>query len=402
MDFEFQPIEDVDYDDSENEDIIEGGEDSENSSENDFVDISSSSDVGGEDDFDLMSMGKKKKRNKLRVAINVVTSIILAISLLLTAGGITYLNIEDETVTNNSEVFIPPHVSSSADVTYFLVLGCDWTETKQTDVMVVVCMDHKKDKVSMLQIPRDTYINTGYKINSAYAMAPEGKRLNAVCQVLSNELQIPIDHYVLFSIEAAVKVVDTLNGVKMKLDYPIRIENPLKFGKYYTLRPDENGYVNLSGKDAIGFMRKRKGNEVGYETGSDIDRIKMQRKFYAALFKKLTQMSASQVATIASECMDEVQTSLTYNDALAYAYEVMKMNMKDVHIFGLPGQGAWHNGGSYYSIHKDEYVKMFNKHFNPYGDKITVEDVGMTELHTLNGDYYYEWLTGEDSTLEDY
>ncbi len=396
MDFDFEPIEEVSFDDEENEDIIETEE-----TTDEYEDISSSS-LESEEEFDIMSMGKKKKRNKLRIVLNTVISVVLAISLLLTAGGIFYLNIEDKTVTKNNDVFVPPYASASEDVTYFLVVGCDWTETKQTDVIVVVCMDHKKNKVSMLQIPRDTYINTGNKINSAYAMAPEGKRINALCQVLSNELCIPIDQYVMFSIEAAVKVVNALGGVEMKLSSPIRIEDPLKFGKYYYLEPDANGMVNLSGRDAIGFMRKRFGNEEGYETGSDIGRIKQQRKFYSALFKKLTQMTPAQVAKIASECMNEVQTSLTYNDAVSYAVEVMKMDIKNIHIFGLPGQGADYYGGSYYSIHKDEYVEMFNKHFNPYGKKITVEDAQMTELHTMNGDQYYQWLTNEDSTLEDY
>ena len=37
-----------------------------------------------------------------------------------------------------------------------------------------------------------------------------------------------------------------------------------------------------------------------------------------------------------------------------------------------------------------------------YGEKITIDDISMTELHSLNGDYYYQWLTNEGTALEEY
>ena len=419
MDFEFENKEDL----TEQIETTDMGND-------EFVDISSSS----EEEIDIMSSSnpvpKKKERNVKRIVINSVTSAILVICILLTSlmgwyignadtslqkvpilqwlfGSSKYEGIAyDDAGKQESGDFEDIKTSISEDVTYFLVVGCDWTSSKQTDVIVVVCMDHKNKSVSMLQIPRDTYVDNyalDHKINSVYVNAREGElKINALRRCLSNQLGIPIDHYILFSIEGAVNVVDAIGGVKMEFANPIKIEDPLDFGKYYTIGPGE---VKLNGKDAIGFMRKRHGNqsEDSNYNGSDIGRVKQQRKFYSALFKELMDMSNGDLWRIANSCFNQVQTNLSLNEALAYASDVKGLEMEDIHIFGLPGQACDYNGVSYYSIHKDDYVDMFNKYFNPYGDPLTMEDIYIPEVYVLAGHAKNEyWMSTDDSTLKDY
>ncbi len=417
MNFDFE-----NKDDFTNEEDIENGFVSE---EDEFVDISSNSDETGVDFLSSFSQdSKKKKVNVPRVVINSVTSVILAISIIFTTVMGWFLASADGSVTDNpllkllfggsdtqqeQEVetgdFGELMLSDSKDVTYFLVVGCDWTSTQQTDVIVVVCMDHKNDTVSMLQIPRDTYVGyiNAYKINAVYPNAQQGElKINALRRCLSNQLGIPIDHYILFSIEGAVNVVDAIGGVEMNLPNAIRIEDPLDFGKYYNIGP---GKIKLSGKDAIGFMRKRSGNQsedVNYD-GSDIGRVKQQRKFYAALFKELQNMSTGEVWKIANSCFDQIQTDLTLNQTMAFALAAMKLETENIHIFGMPGQACYYNGVSYYSIHKDDYVKVFNEYFNPYDEPLTEEDVACPEIYTLAGYSKNDnWLTADDSTLDEY
>jgi len=424
MDFEFENKDDMVFDDSGDTAKFENFNNA-NEGFGEFEDISSSSDGSGYNFMDVASGPKKKKKNKARIIINSVVSVILAISIIFTSimgwgianadkdlqdiglfkwlfgsgqfGDIMY---DDDGLTESGD-FEDLKISDNEDVTYFLVVGCDWTSSKQTDVIVVVCMDHKNDTVSMLQIPRDTYVNSGGKINGVYVNAREGElKINALRRCISNELALPIDHYVLFSIEGAVNVVDAVGGVSMNFPSAVRIENPLDFGNYYSIGPGE---VRLSGLDAIGFMRKRYGSEEGYETGSDIGRIKQQRKFYSALFKELLGMSTSEVWKVANNCFNQVQTDLSLKETVAFALSCKDLKMEDIHIYGLPGQSCYYNGLSYYSIHKDEYVEIFNKYFNPYGEKITEADVGMTEIYSLAGNSKVESnISTEDSTLNDY
>ena len=403
---------------------------------NDFSDISSTSDntvdissFSGNSPSSGKSNGKKP-RNKKRIIINVTTSVVLVICILMTtlmgwfinnadtslkdvpilkwlfgSGNYEDIGYDDANKTESGD-FADLKLSKSNDVTYFLVVGCDWTSTKQTDVIVVVCMDHKNETCSMLQIPRDTYVE-GYavdgKINSVYMNAKEGElKINALRRCLNNQLGIPIDNYVLFSIKGAVNVVDAIGGVEMNLKNAIKIENPLHFGKYYKIGP---GKVTLSGKDAIGFMRKRYGSQDEDENydGSDIGRVKQQRKFYAALFKKLQKTSTTQIWRIANSCFNQVQTNMTLNETVAYTLAAKALKMKKIHIFGLPGQAATYQGLSYYSIHRDDYLECFNKYFNPHGKKLTMDDFKCPEIYSLAGyDKNNNWLTGDDSTLNEY
>ncbi len=398
--------------------------------ENEFTDISSHSSNSDVDIMGVYSSKKGKKSvNKVKRIINIATSVVLAISLVFTAvmgwflasanssvtdnpllkllfGGAKYGDIgyDDEGMVETGD-FGELMLSDNKDVTYFLVVGCDWTDSKQTDVIVVVCMDHKKKTVSMLQIPRDTYVGyiNAYKINAVYPNAQQGElKINALRRCLSNQLGIPIDHYILFSIEGAVNVVDAIGGVEMNLPNAITIEDPLDFGEYYTIGP---GKITLSGKDAIGFMRKRRGNQSEDKNynGSDIGRVKQQRKFYAALFKELQNMTKGEIWKIANSCFNQIQTDLTLNETVAFALAAMKLDTENIHIFGMPGQACDYNGVSYYSIHKDDYVKVFNEYFNPYGETLTEEDVACPEIYSIAGnDKNNNWLTGEDSTLNEY
>ncbi len=383
-----------------------------------YIDISSNYDETGVDIMGAYAGKKyKKQHNWVRISINVITSIVLAVSIVLTVAMGWFINKANKTFTTNEEGIETGDYddlvkSESSDSTNFLVVGCDWTGGKLTDVIVVVCMDHKKKTVSMLQIPRDTYVGylNSYKINSVYSNAREGElKINALRRCLSSQLGIPIDHYILFSIESAVDVVDAIGGVEMNLPNAIYIEDPLDFGNYYYIGP---GKVTLKGRDAIGFMRKRAGNQsedVNYD-GSDIGRVKQQRKFYAALFKELQNMSTGEIWDIGQICFEKeaddktrIQTDLTLNEAAAYALDVMKIDDKDIHIFGMPGQSCYYNGGSYYSIHKDEYIEIYNENFNPYGKELTAEDVPCPELYSIAGQGMVDsWLSTEDSTLDDY
>ena len=53
----------------------------------------------------------------------------------------------------------------------------------------------------------------------------------------------------------------------------------------------------------------------------------------------------------------------------------------------------------YYSIHKKEYVEMYNEFFNPYGKKLTADAITIKELHTLVGDKYEPSVANDGGTL---
>lgn len=347
------------------------------------------------DSFDLYSVSTrrngKSKRKKFRKTVNIVASIVLAFSVLLTTvmgAGIWVLG---QDINDDSEIeegdFEELMVSSDSNVSYILVVGVDPQETL-TDIIIIACIDHQKNTLNFLQIPRDTYIGDDVptkKINAVHGNPRKGEaRINALRRRLSSYFGIPLDHYVKFTIKGFSNVIDALGGVTVNIETNntkgIDIMNPFN-KKHERIGP---GVTTLTGPQAVGFVRKRTGVKDGYVKG-DIDRIEAQREVYVALAKKLQAMSSTQMMTIAKNCYSEIATDMSIGQILGYAGEVRDIPMDSMGIYAVPGQFDNYNGLSMWSPHKQEYVNLFNTYFNPYGLPMTVDDIQMIELHKRLG-----------------
>ena len=352
------------------------------------------------DIFYMSTKGRRlKKFKRTRRIINIVGSIVLVVSVLATVMLGTGFVIANKKLVGfgagetESGDFESLTVSKHSGVSYILVCGVD-VEESLTDIMAVACIDHEKNTVNFLQIPRDTYIGTDIpssKLNAVYSNPKAGElRINALRRRLASYFGIPIDHYVLFTIKGFRSVVDALGGLEVNITQEdgISIENQDTY-EHYVIGP---GLVTLDGNAAAGFVRKRYGydkvldkQDEGYEKG-DPSRLEAQRLIYVALAKKLQKMSLSQMAKIATNCYDQISTDMSFNDILGYAKEIKSVPFESMKILGLPGQAIDdYKGASFYSIHKADYVKAFNENFNPYGEQLKVDDIKIKELHTQIG-----------------
>lgn len=348
-----------------------------------------------DENFDLSSVSVRgagrKKRRKIRRIVNIFASIVLCLSVILTALMGTYLSVSGIKINNDTEEedsneeFESLTVSSSSGVSYILILGVDPQETL-TDIIIVACIDHEKNTLNFLQIPRDTFIGDDVptrKINAVYGNPRTGEaKINALRRRISSYFGIPLDHYCLFTIKGFINVIDALGGVKIYIEQEngIDIMDPETF-KHERIGP---GWVTLTGNQATGFVRKRTGTSDGYYKG-DIARIEAQRLVYVALAKKLQAMTAGQMFNIAKKCYSEISTDMSINRILGYATEVKSISMENMGVYAVPGQSVTYKGLSMYSPHKDDYITLFNTYFNPYGAAITADDIKMMELHTMLG-----------------
>ncbi len=351
-----------------------------NYSENNGYDISSVSTRGG----------NRRKRRMIKRTVNVVASIVLVISVLVTAAMGSYLAIsgikpggikaEKEEGEFDSLTF-----SKSSGVSYILVVGVDPQETL-TDILVVACIDHDRNTVNFMQIPRDTFAGDDIptrKMNAVYGNPRKGEaKINALRRRISSYFGFPLDHYCLFTINGFIKVIDALGGVTINIEQKngIEIMDPKTF-KTERIGP---GWVTLTGNQATGFVRKRTGTSDGYYKG-DIARIEAQRLVYIALAKKLKSMSAGQMLNVAKKCYSEISTDMNINKILGYATEVKEISLENMGVYAVPGQSVTYKKLSMWSPHKAEYIELYNTYMNPYGDPITEKDINMVELHTLLG-----------------
>lgn len=340
---------------------------------------------------------RKKRRNKPRIIINIVASLVLVCSVLMVVAtaflGSRPLDVQQEETPG---MFENLQLSEHSDVSYVLVVGLDESQ-ELTDIMMVACIDHERNTMNIMQIPRDTFVGTdvpSHKLNAVYFNSREGEsHINALRRRLSSNLGIPIDHYVIFTLPAFRNVVDAVGGVTINIiqENGLYIEDHTTEPKtHMTIGPGE---VTLNGVMAEGFMRKRYGGADGkYEEGygnGDMSRVEQQRIFYAAVAKKMKNMSLPQMLSIAASCYDQVQTSMSISEMLAYAKEIQAIDLDSMEIRSVPGSSCWYNKLSYFSIRKDEYVEMYNQYFNPYGRRLTENDITIPDLIEYLGDTYY-------------
>lgn len=356
-----------------------------------------------------------KRKKKI---ITVLTSIVLVIASIATValGGVV-IALDKKMFAGNASMGTGSENSDAASkygeveynehegVSYILVVGIDNKDQYgssaalnveggyHSDVIAVACLDHKTKKVNVMQIPRDLFIGTDIpskKINAVYAFPREGESsINALRRRLAGYLGIKIDHYVIFTVQGFMDVVDALGG----LDIYIHQKNGIYITDQFTYKDYKigPGWVKLNGNQAAGFARKRHGTrDEGYVLG-DPDRLEAQRIMYVSLFKRLLNMSMTEMYSVATKCWDDIATSMTVQDIIGYALEVKGLKLTDISVWGMPGQQLSYRhydesyALSYYSVHKQEYVDMWNEHMNPYGEKITVDGIKVRELHTELG-----------------
>jgi LCP family protein required for cell wall assembly len=152
-----------------------------------------------------------------------------------------------------------------------VVLGTD-EGGGNTDVITVVRVG--RGSTHMLQIPRDTYIDSPrfgpLKINALYAVGG----IDALEEELTRQLGRPIHHHVVMNLGAIRKMADALGGIEV--DVPKRmVYDDYSQGLHINLQP---GLQTLQGRDLEGFLRFRHDEE------GDLGRLDRQKLAIRALF----------------------------------------------------------------------------------------------------------------------
>ncbi|MEA4911232.1 MAG: LCP family protein [Oscillospiraceae bacterium] len=268
-----------------------------------------------------------------------------------------------------------------------LVCGVDYVSTDaahqqaMSDVILIANIDKAAARASLLQIPRDTYVgaqltNTG-KINALFnTKSTDGRGgVFALAEVLNDQLQLPLDHYICITMEGFRAAVDIIGGVDIELDqamvFNLRDENEVVV-RTVTLGP---GLVTLDGETADLFVRYRD------YIRADLDRMDVQRYFLAALLNKLSATSAPTLLRLARRIYPYVDTDLSLGQLLSLALTVKGFSGDAITALRAPGEPVNdYNGQSVFSLHKEQLAQMLNDSMRPYSDDVPAEQLGVVEL----------------------
>ena len=356
----------------------------------------------------------KKKKTPLWLPFAVVMAIIAVISGVVVYGVSLVNKVEDSIRPDDSTPTIEEEVKTAeeykGDVVNILVCGIDYEEGRNysndptsndgmTDMILYVQFDIKNGALRMLQIPRNslvttknkkitlsngkTYAATNYQINSV--AISNGGSIAALADVIYDQFRLPIDYYVTVDMQALVDMVDNFGGIE------VYIPHDMSYGGSKLLK----GYRNLDGASAEFFVRCRHGD--GY-ANSDIDRLNMQRYFYAGLFKRARAMGVTDILNqLPLVFKNYIKTDMDISTIAKLVVSFLKLDSSNIILaqtpvfMGVPNVGKTDTFAGYSCVVPDagSIANLLNQYFCTYTGPIDVSEMNLVTD---------EWPHGSAST----
>ena len=264
-----------------------------------------------------------------------------------------------------------------------------------TDTLLVCSYDPKVQQVSMLSIPRDTFIGRNKnkaggmdKINSLYQIDPD-KLVKKVNEITG----LDIKYYVKVDTKGLRELVDSVGGIDFNVPIDMKYDDPSQ-----DLHIDlKAGYQHLDGDKAeqvVRFRHNNDGSSYPKEYGDqDLGRMRTQREFITEVIKQVVKAEnftkIDDYIKIASNNVETNFSLWTLKDYAPYALDFKTENIKSA---TLPGTPEKCNGLWFYVYNKKKTDDLVNEMFK---SKITdeVAENAKIKISILNG-------TDDDNNLE--
>jgi polyisoprenyl-teichoic acid--peptidoglycan teichoic acid transferase len=224
-----------------------------------------------------------------------------------------------------------------------LLLGTDkrpGEEVTRTDAMILVHINREADRISLLSIPRDLWVEIpGFGPARANAAYPIGERRlgdgygGALAkETVGNLVGVPIHHFILVDFDGFKKVIDTIGGID--IDVPQTIVDPnYPTEDYRTISVRfEQGVEHMDGDRALIYARTR-------HADNDFGRNQRQQQVLMAIFERVrAQGMLSQITKIddyTGALRDYVRTDLSRSDMLRLANLASGFRQENVQRYAI-------------------------------------------------------------------
>ena len=344
---------------------------------------------------------KKKKKTPMWLPLAVVLAVIAVVSGVVVYGVSLINRVEDSIRPDDSAPSIVEEIQTAeeykGDVVNILLCGIDYEEGRSygdsesndgmTDMILYFQFDIKGGALRMLQIPRNTLVTTknkkvtlsngktyaasNYQINSV-ALSNSGS-IAALADVIYDQYRLPVDYYVSVDMQALVEMVDNFGGIE------VYIPHDMSYGGSKLLK----GYRNLDGASAEFFVRCRHGE--GY-ANSDIDRLNMQRYFYAGLFKRARAMGVTDILNQLPLIFNNyIKTDMDITTIAKLLVSFLKIDSSNIILaqtpvfMGVPNVGKTDSFDGYSCVVPDagSIAELLNTYFRTYTGPVSADELNM-------------------------
>ena len=356
---------------------------------------------------------KKKKRAPMWLPLAVTLAVLAVISGVVVYAASMVNRVEENLKPEENAASLVEEIQTleeyKGDVVNILVCGIDYedgrgyssdgTNDGMTDMILYCQFDIKGGALRMLQIPRNslvatknrkitlsngkTYSVSNYQVNSV--ALSNGGNVAALAEVIYDQYKLPIDYYVTIDMQALVEMVDNFGGIEVYIPHDMSFAGSAL----------KQGYRNLDGASAEFFVRCRHGE--GY-SNSDIDRLNMQRYFYAGLFKRARSMGVTDILNqLPLVFKNYIKTDMDISTIAKLVVSFLKIDSSNIILaqtpvfMGVPNVGKTDSFDGYSCVVPDagSIAALLNQYFCTYTGPIDV-----SEMHLVTD----QWPHGTAST----
>ena len=176
----------------------------------------------------------------------------------------------------------------------------DISSVSRSDVNILAVVNPKTNKILLVNTPRDYYVKLHSKGKKDKLTHAGIYGINESISTLEDLYDVKIPFYIKVNFTSLIKLVDTLDGIKVNSKYAFSFDGA-------SFRVGEN-YLN--GKEALAFSRYRKGLPQG-----DISRGENQEAVIKAVIEKISSPSIiKNYSSILKSVSDGIVTNMSDND----------------------------------------------------------------------------------------
>jgi len=212
----------------------------------------------------------------------------------------------------------------------------DIPEEGLADANLVVAVDPTKNKILIVNTPREYYVALDGDSNKMDKLSHAGNYgIQCSMKTLENLYDIKFNYYVRVNFKSLVDIVDTLGGITVNSEYAFSSGHSLS-KKTYNFKKGEN---ELTGDAALAFVRERKAFAAG-----DRQRGKNQMLVLKAIVDKAISPSIlipSNLEEMLSCITANTKTNISSEEIKAlFKMQLEKMSGWDIESISVDGTGS--------------------------------------------------------------
>ncbi len=258
-----------------------------------------------------------------------------------------------------------------------------------SDTMLLIRFDPKRQKLTLLSIPRDTLTNVPglgqVKINEANAEGGPALAAQSVSDLLNG---VGIDRYIRVNVQAIEKMIDAMGGVEIYVPKDMKYQDDSQH-LYINLK---EGKQRLNGDQVLQFLRFR------YDDRGDIGRVQRQQMLMRAFIEQaLTPAAMTKLPKVLNIVRSHLDTNLSVEELFALVNFAGRSQRSDVQMLMVPGSFSdpEQYRASYWLPNYEQLDPMVSQYFDVQGLARPSDPGAWGQLDELGNGDPAERLEGE-------